>query len=389
MHIQVVGIDVSKRFHVAWTDGRSFTFSHTLTGFKDLIQWLVESEGSAVYQFGMEPTGRFSKTLSKWLTDHGHQVVFVPGAYTKRAKWFLSNGSNKTDLVDAKVIAELVQQGRYLKTMGKDLAFTELRTLSDLHFRMVKMSVESQNRLHSLIDTVFPELSRFVCVKSKVALRILNAYHQPCEIVAAGWESFRKVAIICHGMNITEEKAQQIFHAAEESVGTGSETLSFELGVQLRLFSDIEQARADIEKQMVNWLHQVDYAEALMSVPGISALAAGLLLGQLGDLCKYPSAKHLVKAVGLNLVEQSSGKFLSRPRISKAGKGQLRNHLYRAALAVFANPKGPLHDWYKERTEKKKPGKIVLVAACRKLLRIAHAVARDNAEYKKLKGRIA
>lgn len=109
---RIVGLDISKQFHVAWTQGQKpLKVPHSKAGLRGLVKWLGQIEPGADFVFGLEPTGRYSETVRAWLVAWGFEVVMVPGAFVKRAKYFYTRSGLKTDDIDAEVIAGLVGQG--------------------------------------------------------------------------------------------------------------------------------------------------------------------------------------------------------------------------------------------------------------------------------------
>ena len=75
-----------------------------------------------------------------------------------------------------------------------------------------------------------------------------------------------------------------------------------------------------------------------MSIPGLSAVGAALLLGEVGDPARYKNAKEWVKLAGLNLVENQSGKQKREgKRISRIGRPVLPTAQRRLSSPLFAD----------------------------------------------------
>ena len=59
------------------------------------------------------------------------------------------------------------------------------------------------------------------------------------------------------------------------------------------------------------------------------------------------------------------------------GSPILRRYLYHASISACCLKNSPFREWYQEKVAHK-PAKVVLVACMRRMLRIAHAIARDE-----------
>ena len=68
-----------------------------------------------------------------------------------------------------------------------------------------------------------------------------------------------------------------------------------------------------------------------MQLPGIAVLTAMTILGAIGDVTRFPSAKQLVGYVGLGAGVHDSGKTHRDKGITKQGRRDLRYVLIEAA----------------------------------------------------------
>ena len=108
-----------------------------------------------------------------------------------------------------------------------------------------------------------------------------------------------------------------------------------------------------------------------------------------GDPRKYDSAAAYRKAMGLNLVERSSGKYQGRLRISKRGSARTRQWLYFAVLRLIQT--AGVRPWYEAKKARDEvDARRVVVAVMRKLAMALYYVGVHNEEFKprRLFGRI-
>src|SRR5207247_7045085 len=109
-----------------------------------------------------------------------------------------------------------------------------------------------------------------------------------------------------------------------------------------------------------------------------------------GDPRKYHAAGAYRKAMGLNLVERSSGTYQGRLRISKRGNARARHWLYFAALRLVQQC--GVRPWYEaKKARDEDDARRVLVAVMRKLaVALYHVGVRDEEfQPRRLFGRIA
>ena len=62
--------------------------------------------------------------------------------------------------------------------------------------------------------------------------------------------------------------------------------------------------------------------------PGIGALTAALLLGELGDITRFKTHKQLNAFVGIDIRRYHSGKYTGQDRINKRGNPKARKIIF-------------------------------------------------------------
>ncbi|MGD0232233.1 MAG: transposase [Syntrophorhabdales bacterium] len=87
-----------------------------------------------------------------------------------------------------------------------------------------------------------------------------------------------------------------------------------------------------------------------------------------------------MKLAGLDLYEVSSGKRKGEKRITKRGRSLMGKILYFAAIQMIGK-NGIMHKYYERLTGRGTLKMRALVAVMRKLLRIIHAILRDDPDY--------
>lgn len=117
--------------------------------------------------------------------------------------------------------------------------------------------------------------------------------------------------------------------------------------------------------------------DLLVSIKGISDLTASRLMAELGDIHRFGDVRAVVAFVGLNPALRQSGAWRGHVRISKIGSTVLRAALYMpAVVAMQYNP--AIRAMAERLRARGKPGKVIVVAAMRKLLHIAYGVLKSG-----------
>jgi transposase len=117
-------------------------------------------------------------------------------------------------------------------------------------------------------------------------------------------------------------------------------------------------------------------------------LTAATILGEIGDINRFPTTKQLVAFAGLDPSVFQSGKFKSsKNKISKRGSSYLRKALYQAAVAGISKRSSGilnpiLYDYYSKKLSEGKPFKVAIVATSSKLLRMIYGIWTSQQSFK-------
>jgi transposase len=384
----VVGIDIAKSKHVAVAvagDGRASkpkSFDATRAGFDALLAFARDCAtrmGAKGFVVALEPTGHYAHTLVTWLLGQGITVFSVQPSHTNKAKVLLDGTTRKTDPKDAEVIASLCRQGFARAFRVPVGAFANLRVLSHQRQQLVKRRSQIVNRVHRHVDVIFPELRRvFPKLESTTCLWVLRKIPAPADVLAMPEETLAEGLSKASRGQLGEERAREMRAAAEVSVGITEGLTGHRLALA-QLLGELDAVLSQIaavEKQMAVELGQVPYATLLRSIPRLGTVTTATLLGEFGDLKSFKVAKQLISMAGLSLVEKSSGQHRGHPHISHAGRAYARQLLYLAALRVGW---GFLAEPRRRKVEDRKGQKThAAVANMARLLRVMHAIVRDN-----------
>ena len=389
--VLMVGVDVAKWRHVAvLRTGRGFKsdafgFTNDRAGFESLTQRAEATrreQGCESVAFALEATGHYGHALRHFLIDGGFAVVGINPAHTKRAKELEDNSPEKSDPKDADVIADLALQGKGRLIVIPRGPFADLRRLGKLRERLVVERIRLRNRYFALVDLLFPELPSLVRdAASRTMQRLLAECPTPADIVAMGFERLQPCLQRWSRGHVDADRSARIYQAAKETVGIreGLDAARLEMKQSLEALAQVEGRMREVETVQSQALEHVPYTDLLLSIPGLGRVTVATVLGETGDLRAFRNAEAVIKFSGYNLYTMSSGIQRGNTRITKRGRPLLRRLLFLAAcrLSRFGAPLGTFH----RRVRARRPGPVVLVGGCRKLLRLMVALVRDNKRY--------
>lgn len=387
----VIGIDVGKQKLTARAEawdgrtGKRCGFRCNAEGFKKLSRYAQESVerfGAEGFVVGMEPTGHYGEPLAVWLRSQGVEVYAIPPLKTKRAKELHDGTGRKTDDKDALVVAQLCRQGYGKPWRIRRGPFAALRELSGRREQLMKRRRGVLNRLHGHRDVLFPELRElFSRLTGKTSLWVLGHAATPERVLEMGLGELEQQLRRHSRGQLGRARAEAMLQAASRSVGVAEAAEARQLALRqlLEEFEQIERQLKQLEQRMERQLQQVAYAGHLLTVPGFGPITVATLLGELGDLRNYRVAKQLIKMVGLDLVENSSGERQGRHRISRRGRRYARQMLYMAALTAGRGALSARRDRLVQ--ERNKDPRVAIVANACALLRISHALVRDGVDF--------
>lgn len=118
----------------------------------------------------------------------------------------------------------------------------------------------------------------------------------------------------------------------------------------------------------------------LLSIPGIGILTAMTILGELGDLRRFGSARELSAFSGLSPSRVQSGKWEGKTRISRKGSPHLRHKLWMPALSTVLGD-NDLAKTYNRLIDRGMAKKGALCAVMRKTLVLARALIVHQVPY--------
>lgn len=270
----------------------------------------------------------------------GHEPVLLPPAYVRPYV-----RREKTDSADARAILEAFRNEEIKPVPVKSVAQQSMAALHRLRARWLEARTARLNTVRGLLR----EFGFFIPVGAR---HVVPRVRELIEDSDSGCPDVLRPALNAACLEIRELE---------------------------------ERARA-CEKQLQALAKPMPAVRRLQSIPGIGLLTATALVALVGDVRRFPSARHFSSYLGLTPREYSSGQVRRLGRISKKGDRYLRMllvHGGRSFLWAAKRRERPdrLQAWAMEKQRTRGHNKAT-VAVANKLARIAWAVWKDESSYR-------
>lgn len=377
----VVGIDIAKERQFAAFMSRELEvvgivrFDHPseTRAFVSLLEDVRSRVGDI--DVVMEPSGVYGDAIRYTLKKVGFDVHRVSPKRTHDAAEVFDGVPSLHDAKAASIIAKLHLDGASspwpVRPEGERDLVAQLRVV-ELHHKQAR---KGRNRLEALTARHWPELTHILDLKTATLLELLVAFGSP----QAATERPEEVRALMRSVGrgkIAPEKIERVIESAGTTVGmppAAGEVLA------IKAIAAETRRNRHATREAMNVLKKLTEQDAAVAAlrPVVGMKTAATIVAAVGDPGDYPSAKGLMKAMGLNLRIHSSGKRKpGKERITKRGNGMVRMMLWLAALRMIKSDR-VVRAWYESKVSRdggRKP--LAIVAVMRKLVQGLWHVAR-------------
>jgi transposase len=323
-----VGIDLHrKRSHVAVIDdqGRELCSRRVVNDGQTILALLDEIDGEC--RVALEATYGW-EWLADVLEDGGYELHLAHPLRTKA----IASARVKTDAVDARTLAHLLRADLLPEAYVAPRALRDLRDLLRQRVVLTHMRSALKNRVHALIARQ-------------------GVQREHADLFGAGGRRF------LDELELRPEPRQRL------------QTL-------LRLIADFDREIDALAREIDRRAKHDPRADVLCQIYGIGRYLGMLIVAEIGDIERFPTARHLCAWAGLTPTVRSSDAKARLGHISGLGSRALRWALVEAAQKAVQGG-GPLRADF-ERIAKRRGRKIAKVAVARKILTLCFYGLRDG-----------
>lgn len=397
-----VGIDVSSQdmkacvMNFAGEALTAFTVENNLTGasyLRDQIVKIAQKNSISEIQIGMEATSVYSWHPAMFFHEDESLKKFKTKVYTinpKLIKKFKESyvDLDKTDQVDAWIIADRLRFGRLPLTAVMQEQFIALQRLTRMRYHLIHdLTREKQYFLQHL----FYKCSSFTTeVDSSVfGNAMLELFLEQYSLDEIGSMELQELA------SYLQEKGKNRFTDAEcvaksiQKAARSSYRLSkcVEDSIDLLLATSIESIRSttkqlkELDKAIQKILDGIP--NTLQTIPGIGPVYCAGILAEIGQIDRFYNQASIAKYAGLTWSKHQSGKFQAEEtKMIRSGNRYLRYYLVEAANSVQRyEPEFRAYYLKKYHEVPKHQHKRALVLTARKLVRLIDALLRNDQVY--------
>jgi transposase len=350
--VMCVPIDYAKKDHVAmFCNGlghilrKPFSIKNSPEGIAYLTEQVTRScdhrgiDPKHVF-FGGEDVGSYAENFVNTLRSGGW---IVAGVNARDAKDQRANIQASTDRLDLMGIASMLLNRRANCSPAQSGIHLNLRTLVRHRRKLVSISTEEKNRMHTAVDRLFPgfldEKKSGILPFSKSSLYLMEDRFSPNQIGRRKRqtliETLRK-----YGTNKPESAAAKVQEYAAGVLNTPVEyisTLQLSLAQHVKHFVCLQDSISQLENEIALWLSQTQGA-FLTTVRGIGIVLAAGITGEIGNPYEQKPVNNLVSYSGIIPRVYQSGGPEGKIRTGKVAKRC--NRILKDYVAQSANHMG-------------------------------------------------
>ena len=240
--------------------------------------------------WAVEGANGAGRHLAQRLVADGETVLDVPPKLSTRARIFDRGHGRKNDPADAHTTAVVALRTKGLREVVLDDEMVALRLMSERRADLVRTRTATVNHLHQLL----------------------------MEFIPAG--SDRK-------LTATKAKALLSTVRPRDVAGRTRRHLAIDLVDDL---TAVDRKLKDLDKRLRQAVEAT--GTHLTDIKGVGVATAAMVLGEVGDVRRFPSRHHFATYTGTAPREYSSG-GVDKHRLSRAGNRKLNHALHIIALS--------------------------------------------------------
>ena len=378
-----VGIDISKFKHdCAIVDELgdvitpSWSFQNDREGFSLLKELLDALDGEK--KIGLEATGHYGQNLKLFLENNDFSFIEFNPLLINQFVHSKSLRKTKTDSIDALMIAQYLMTVEYKPYPPSFYTLEKLKSLTRFRDSLIRQRSKQLVELTNILDKVFPEFKPFFKGRfSATALYILSHYASPEKISNMNSKSYEPLRRLSRG-RFSMVDFVELKTLARNTVGSTCDYLLQEMEITIDIYNQLQSKAEEIELQIHDCV--LDLAPPMLTIPGIGAASAAVILSEFGDLSKFNSPSKLLSFAGMEPGYFQSGTSESTGKMVKHGSSHLRYAMMNCAQTVINNEPTFAAYYAKKRAEGKEH-RVALTHVAKKLLRVIYTLQTKELSY--------
>jgi transposase len=406
-----VGIDVGSKTNVLCAldfQGNKFLNLKVLNnrpGAEIMLDNILECLNSNSLKYvviALESTSFYSTHVANFLSSDEKILPFKPLVYCLNPKTVANYRKSfvdmdKTDPLDAYIIADFARCGRITSQPWRGAQFLALQRLSRHRLHLIKGITREKTYMVSNIYLKFSELALlnkedkpFSDTYGVTSATVLTEFLSLDDITYSPVEDLVEF-VSAKGKNRFSDPvktAKLLKKAANDSYRLDKvlyEPLNVSIASSFNVIKALEEEIKSVDKAIekaIKGLNTTEYL-SLTSIPGIGPVLASGILAEIGTMTSFRSHDALAKYAGLTWrVKQSGNYSADDTKMTKTGNKYLRYYLIEAANSVKNHVPEYKEFYYKKYGEvTTHQHKRALALTARKLIRLIFGLLTKNQIY--------
>jgi transposase len=322
----------------------------------------------------MESTGTYGDALRHQFRRLGFAVDQVSAKRVADAREIYDGVPSLHDAKSATVITRLYRAGLsrpWRESNETERTLDALRREFDLHQGHYQ---RNQNRLEAYLSRHWPEVLTLLPLDSVTLESLLIAYGTPADLAQDG-ENAREQLGAWSRHHLDADTIDAVLHSAATTLG--QPCIAAERRYLQALAEELRHSRLAQKAAKAALEAHVDADAGLAELAAtLGRVTTAVLLSCRLDPRHFANAHGFQKALGLNLKEKSSGRYVGQLKLTKRGSSVVRRYLYFAALRLIRND-AVIHAWFQRKAVQGAKNKTV-IALMRKLAKALWYLGRGQ-----------
>jgi transposase len=250
-----------------------------------------------------------------------------------------------------------------------------LKLLSRHQQTLIDEKVRLTNRLRKKLLEVSPQILRLAKLKNKKIIAILAQYPDFSKYKRITLKSLLKIKGI--GKKQAPFLLKRLNHL--EYVPGLTDIYQTIISSYAKRISELQKEIKDIDRKLDEIGEKNKEVNHLKTIPGVATKLASRLIGEIGDIHRFPSEKQLAIYCGIACVNHDSGKVTKAKAVYKANKICKQTLITMAGCSIRFSPQCKFY-YLKKRAEGKSHNHTLCCLA-RQLIKVIYKTLTEDRDY--------
>jgi len=359
--------------------------SHQLSEFAESIKLFkqIEKQEGGKLSFALEGKNGYSAPLDRILLDQGFTLYNVDNFKLKRFREAFA-GEWRDDERDSLMLSKMLKLKDYInserekvfiKIERPSLVTESLKLLSRHQQTLIDEKVRLINRLGKKLLEVCPQILKLGKLKNKKIIAVLAKYPD--------FSKYKRITLcsLLKIKGIGEKGAFSLLkrlNNIEYMPGLTDIYQTIILSYAQRIL-ELQKEIEDLDKKLDEIGEESKEVNHLKTIPGVATKLASRLIGEIGDIDRFPAEKQLAVYCGIACVDNNSGKVTKARAVYKANK--ICKHTLITMAGGSIRFSFQCRDYYLKKRAEGKSHNHTLRCLARQLIKVIYKMLTEGRDY--------